>query len=109
MILVLSLVCQPLDISLKKILGAILQVTRQWKPTLAGPLDVRAWTRGEDMNLAVREISLDCSGGHMRTIIKGEETTDKCTSTSPVDAISATPSSTRWGKCEVNAAAMAPP
>jgi hypothetical protein len=62
------------------------------------------------MNLAVREISLDCSDGHMRIIIiKGEETTDKRTSTSPVDAISATPSSTRWGKCEVNAAAMAPP
>ena len=50
------------------------------------------------MNLAVREISLDCSDGHMRIIIKGEETTDKRTSTSPADAISATPSSTRWGK-----------
>lgn len=61
------------------------------------------------MNLAVREISLDCSGGHMRIIIKGKETTGERTSTSPVDAISATPSSTRWGKCEVNAAAMAPP
>jgi hypothetical protein len=90
-------------------LGVILQVTKQWKPTLAGALDVKAWTRGEDMNLAVLEISLDCSGGDMRIITKGEETTDKRTSTRPVDAISATPSSTRWGKCEVNAAAMAPP
>jgi hypothetical protein len=90
-------------------LGSDTTITRKWKPTLAGALDVKAWTRGEDMNLEVREISLDCSGGHMSIIIKGEETVDKRTSTSPADAISATPSSTRWGKCEVNAAAMAPP
>lgn len=95
--------------SKENVRGVILQVTRQWKPTLAGALDVRVWTRGKDMNLAVRDISLDCSSNHMRIIIKGEEGIDKRTSTSPVDAISATPSSTRWGKCEVNAAAMAPP
>ena len=86
------------------------QVTRKLKLTLAGALDVRAWIRGEDMNLEVRDISLDCSGDRMRIIIiKDEKIIDRRTSKSPADAISATPSSTRWGKCEVNAAAMAPP
>jgi hypothetical protein len=61
------------------------------------------------MNLAVREISLDCLGRHMRITIKGEATTHEPTSMSPVEAISTTPSSTRWRNCEVNAAAMAPP
>ena len=57
------------------------------------------------MNLAVREISLDCSSCQMGTTIKAKG----YTSMIPVDATSATPSSTRWGNCEVNAAAMAPP
>jgi hypothetical protein len=29
--------------------------------TRNGTLDVKVWTRGEDMNLTVREMSLDCS------------------------------------------------
>lgn len=59
------------------------------------------------MNLAVREISLDCSGCQNKRQRRDIWTVH--TSISPVDAMSATPSSTRWGNCEVNAAAMAPP
>lgn len=69
MILIPSLICQSLNISLNKKLGNDTTIYKEWKPTLAGALDVKAWTRGEDMNLEVREISLDCSGGHLRIII----------------------------------------
>ena len=57
----------------EEMLGSDNTSYKEWKPTLAGALAVRTWTRGEDMNLEVLEMSLDCSGGHMRIVIRRDD------------------------------------
>lgn len=60
MVITRGLIGETLQISLWMV--SLLNVSGEYRHTCTGRVDASVWTSGEDINLDVREMSLDCFG-----------------------------------------------